>query len=66
MYIDDVFVEIAHLADISEYVLPPAHLRQYPYITPNQLPIRTIKEIIGELEPERDKKIRRAMDDLFV
>lgn len=56
---------IAHLADISEYVLPPSHLRQYPYITPNQLPIRTIKEIIGELEPERDKKIRRAMDDLF-
>lgn len=56
---------IAHLADISDYVLPPSHLRQYPYITPNRLPIRTIKEIINELEPEREEGIRKRMNDVF-
>ena len=56
---------IAHLADISDYRLPSSHLRQYPYITPNQLPIRTIKEIIEELEPERAEEIRKRMDDIF-
>lgn len=58
---------IARLADISEYVLPPACLREYPCIAPGNLPIRTIRELMDVLQPDDPPPRRRrgTFDDLF-
>jgi len=57
------FPYIAHLADISDYVLPPSQPRAYPHIIPRNLPVRTIQEIFYKLNTNDDTLDDDTLDD---
>ncbi|MBR4082453.1 MAG: type IV secretory system conjugative DNA transfer family protein, partial [Clostridia bacterium] len=58
---------IAHLADISEYVMPAPMPRAYPRVPVDMPPVRTIREILDALRKKKneDDLITIAFDDLF-
>ena len=54
---------LAHLADISQYILPSCPIRPYPLTPADAVPIRHIKDILDEVKQKKAEETKDEEED---
>ncbi len=54
---------LAHLADISQYILPSCPVRPYPITPADAVPIRHIKDILDEVKQKKAEETKDEEED---